>query len=74
MCNLMTKGDQAMATKTNAGGRVRHVCGVCGSAKVYRDASAKWSEERQQWVLSGIDDDAYCEACEDDTVIIERPL
>lgn len=63
-----------MATESVAGRKVRHVCAVCGSENVYRDASAKWSVQFQRYIVESVDDDAFCEDCDDDTVIRERPL
>lgn len=49
-------------------------CNACGSQDVYRDAFASWNTETQQWELVAVYDAATCEACENDTTLIERAV
>ena len=50
-------------------GRVRKVCGTCGSTDVLRDAFVEWDEVEQAWVIQNTFDAAYCETCEGETDI-----
>lgn len=54
--------------------RMTMVCAHCGSDNVRRDAFAEWDIDNQDWVLSHTFDDAYCEACEGETSIDEKPI
>jgi hypothetical protein len=38
-------------------------CATCGSTDVRRDALASWNFEEQEWQLSGVLDEGYCEDC-----------
>jgi len=50
------------------------VCSTCGSDEVNRDAWAEWDEDRQEWVLSAVFDNGYCQVCEGDSRLKEVPL
>lgn len=49
-------------------------CSVCKSDAVMRDAWAVWDESTQQWVLGAVFDDAFCETCEADALVVAQPL
>ena len=55
--------------------RVEPICDRCGSADVFRDASAEWDCATQQWVLAGVYDSTTCQVCEaeSDTLCDWRP-
>ena len=38
-------------------------CPSCGSTEVGRDAKVSWSSEKQDWVLSGVLDEGFCDSC-----------
>jgi predicted RNA-binding Zn-ribbon protein involved in translation (DUF1610 family) len=46
--------------------KVQFYCKKCGSTDVVRDATAKWDVKKQQWVICGIQDMAYCNDCGED--------
>ena len=54
-----------------SGEKIVHVCGLCGSQNVRRDAFAEWDEERQEWSLSRTFDEAFCSDC-DETVRLKK--
>ena len=41
--------------------RIKIVCGECGSEDCGRDATARWCVETQDWELSCVQDDAWCD-------------
>lgn len=43
--------------------RIKIVCPECGSDNVSRDATAHWCIETQEWELSSVQDQGYCEDC-----------
>lgn len=43
------------------------VCRHCKSDDVGMDASARWDVAKQEWVLSGTYDDAWCAQCDGET-------
>ncbi|MFP3645170.1 hypothetical protein [Paraburkholderia sp. SIMBA_054] len=45
-------------------GKLRMCCPNCGSEDVSKDAAVRWCFETQQWEVSGIFDNANCDACE----------
>jgi hypothetical protein len=50
------------------------VCEHCGSDDIIRDANARWDTLNQCWDLAGVMDNATCEACGEETDMIEVPL
>jgi ribosomal protein L37AE/L43A len=54
--------------------RIKIVCAKCGSDDVRRDATAAWSVTEQQWELCGVQDQGYCEACEDEADLEEEEI
>ena len=54
--------------------RVDIVCKKCGSNNVTRDASAEWDAEAQEWVLSAVNDQGYCNECGGEAELEEIPL
>ena len=54
--------------------KIKKVCHDCGSEDVHRDAWAEWDFETQEWVLSDVYDDAYCNTCETDTKLPSVPV
>lgn len=53
---------------------VAKLCADCGGDRVMRDAWAVWDERTQQWVLGAVFDDAFCETCEADAMLVSQPL
>ena len=51
--------------------KVQMICSHCGSEEVKRDAWAEWDVEKQDWVLSSVYDNTYCEGCEEETTLSE---
>jgi len=49
------------------------VCTVCGSDEVTADASARWDEDGDCWVLVGVHDSRWCDVCDSqcDTKLVE---
>lgn len=44
--------------------KIQIVCSECGSTDVSKDATARWDEDRQEWVLSAVHDKPnFCEPC-----------
>ena len=41
----------------------RPVCKYCGSPEVVADASVRWDEEVQEWIISSVYDDVFCDEC-----------
>ena len=54
--------------------RITIVCCDCGSDDVLRDAWAAWDVERQEWTLSQVFDDGFCNRCEREVSLCERAL
>lgn len=52
---------------------IEFFCKTCGSTDVRRDAWAEWNREEQRWVLGEVYDQAYCNACEGETKLDEKP-
>lgn len=48
-------------------------CGECGSREVARDANARWSDDLQDWELTGVYDQGYCDDC-GEVSLKEKPL
>jgi len=44
--------------------KITKVCPYCGSDNVSRDACARWKPETQQWEISALYDNSYCEDCD----------
>lgn len=54
---------------------IEMVCGTCGSTDVFADAYAAWNTELQMWELDAtFDKGAFCNACEGECRIKERPI
>ena len=49
-------------------------CSNCGGENVMRDAWATWDDIAQAWVLGNVFDAAFCDDCETDATIVERPI
>lgn len=49
------------------------VCSTCGGDNVMRDAWAVWDRASQRWVLGAVFDHAYCDDCDRETSLEERP-
>jgi hypothetical protein len=55
--------------------KVRMVCSHCGSEDVFTDAYARWDVKSQAWeIAQTFDKGAYCNHCDGETRIEERPL
>lgn len=55
--------------------KVKIICAECGSDNVRRDAYAEFDVDAQEWVLSTVFDQGYCEACGGvEERLEERPL
>lgn len=52
--------------------KINMICGGCGSNDVGRDATARWCIDKQEWVLSGVFDNAFCEECQVDDPDLEE--
>jgi hypothetical protein len=48
------------------------ICSVCKCKDVVRDATAAWNIETQDWELAGVQDQGYCNECEDSEVDLEE--
>jgi hypothetical protein len=46
--------------------KIKMVCPYCGGDDVGRDATVRWNIEKQDWELSGIFDDGFCDDCSTD--------
>lgn len=52
--------------------RIQIECANCGSNDCGRDATAHWDEEEQDWLLGGVHDNSFCNACgRDDPGLVE---
>ncbi len=47
------------------------ICNTCKSENVARDANAAWDVNLQQWVLSAVFDQAFCNDCDSETTLEE---
>jgi hypothetical protein len=54
--------------------RIEIVCTDCGSTDVRRDATAAWNTETQEWELCAVQDQGYCEKCEGEAKLEEKPM
>lgn len=54
--------------------KVEKVCCHCQGTNVVKDAWAEWDKEKQEWVLSQVFDNAYCQDCESDTRLEDIPI
>lgn len=54
--------------------KVTKHCVVCDSEDVWLDANAEWDIEAQTWVLKNTLDTAYCDNCEAERSIDDKPL
>jgi hypothetical protein len=51
------------------------VCAHCGSDEILADAYGEWSVPEQRWVLASVMDKGhYCNACDSECAITERPV
>ena len=48
--------------------QIKMVCEHCGSEDIGRDANARWDASLQDWVLSGVHDTFWCNACHTDDI------
>ena len=48
---------------------IKLVCEHCGSEDVGRDAVARWDVEKQDFVLAGVHDGAWCQDCDSDSLL-----
>lgn len=68
MCNI----EQAVDLPATNSRRIRIVCSRCGSDDCGRDATARWNLITQEWEISGIFDNSWCDACgTDDPGLLE---
>ncbi|HEU0198544.1 MAG TPA: hypothetical protein VFQ88_15200 [Nevskiaceae bacterium] len=51
--------------------RTVYVCGTCGRPDVTSDANARWNADANQWEVSSVMDDSFCEHCDGETSIAE---
>ena len=56
------------------GARIEIACGRCGSDDVGREATARWDVSAQAWALGSVFDDGFCDNCNGDANLIERPV
>ena len=54
--------------------KLKKCCNACGSENVVRDAWAEWDTETQRWALATTFDAAFCEDCDGETRIVDKPL
>jgi hypothetical protein len=52
----------------------KFVCRHCGNDDVWSDAWAAWSTPLQDWVVSSIQDNSYCNHCDGETHLREVPI
>ena len=64
---------QLTPTPPDAAPKIEVVCHSCGSSDVGRDATAKWDTANQTWDLGTVYDQGFCEDCNGDAVLVERP-
>lgn len=48
-------------------------CSHCKGTNVMRDAWAEWNVELQQWELGNVFDAGFCEDCDGEARLEERP-
>jgi hypothetical protein len=46
---------------------IKKVCSKCGSEDIVADAWARWSPEKDMFVLDTVFDYTFCNKCEDET-------
>jgi len=49
-------------------------CAACGSEDVMEDAWAVWDPELQFWEAADLQDHAYCNTCDGETRLVDRPV
>lgn len=54
--------------------KVKMICSNCGSTNVWKDANARWNETTQKWELLNTFDNDYCEDCDGECSLDEKPL
>jgi hypothetical protein len=47
------------------------ICSHCGSTDVYADATARWDAQKDEWIMSCVHDDRYCDQCGGEANLIE---
>lgn len=55
-------------------GPIKIVCAKCGGISVCRDATVRWDVLQQDWTLSGVQDQGYCDDCNGEARLKEVPL
>ena len=50
---------------------IKIVCEECGSDQIVVDANAEWDISLQEWVTTGVLDEAHCFKCDDSCSTIE---
>ena len=43
--------------------KITHRCPSCGSDDVCAEASAKWDNDKQEWIMSDVHDMITCQEC-----------
>ncbi|HEX7325157.1 MAG TPA: hypothetical protein VF292_07370 [Rhodanobacteraceae bacterium] len=51
--------------------RTVYVCETCGRPDVTCDANAHWNADANQWEVSSVMDDSFCEHCDGETSVAE---
>ena len=59
---------------TDMSQRIDIICAHCRSRDVRRDATAAWNRDTQQWELSGVQDQGYCDDCGGEARLEEIPM
>ena len=54
--------------------KITIVCAYCGSEDVMRDAVARWSIDAQEWELSDVQDQGYCDECGGEATLHEKEI
>lgn len=54
--------------------KIRKICSECGGTDVCIDAWASWSENKQDWVLANMYEDAFCNDCEQECDIEDEEI
>ena len=49
-------------------------CSHCRGESVSRDGICRWDVDTQEWELSGVLDQGYCDDCGGETRLVERHL
>lgn len=63
-----------IAAKPATTKRIDIYCRHCGSRRVFRDATAAWNVETQQWEMVTVHDNADCEDCGGEATLAEAEL